>query len=455
MKLTKFLLYACCAVLTSGITSCTDDDKNEDAADLWTLPVTDFLQSKSEIQAYETQRGFTTTENGATQLKASKRANGTTIEFTYNFNPENNSYEYMHGSYASSNDLKAIVKLLGENAYNQTASAFGINVYTNEASYVRYVIDTEAKQFYAMPASNGPLAWGRIDALDEADQAGLLVPYLGKYATVELVALYEKYHGATLNVVDSKVENGVYVYDVASNTKGYTQVKYWFDVATKSKLEEAAVYFDANKRPTTNAVQAYMDYLGLTYTSMTDPTDGSSVYFNYKTLYTAYLLMDQSEDASQTFKPNIHFTFSDLTNQLPPQLVDFPEPITEFGTLTMDEAVEQYKQMPYFTGTAEDGFGGALGLIITTSSADFPQILIMNDDDKYYAAMMLPSSELVLRSPAVKEWLENHEYEYKPEASILPTYVRKDRSVMAQFDLTGEFSGLPSLSFQPNEYEGE
>lgn len=452
MKLNKFLLLAFLGGVVFSITSCKEDDNEGDAASSWSLPVTDFTKSKSDIRTSENQNGFTTTENGATQLKAAKSANGTTIEFTYNFNPENDSYEYVHGTYGSSSDLQAIVKLLGEAGYVSGTSAHGIDVYTNEAAYVRYIIDTEAKQFYALPASDGAMAWGRIDPLDGTDKAGLLVPYLGKYATVELVALYEKYHGSTLNVVDSKVQNGVYVYDVASYTQGYTQVKYWFDVDTKSKLEEAAVYFDANKRPTTEAVQTYMDYLGLAYTSMVDPSDGSSIYFNYKEILAAYLLMSQPEGSTQDFKPNIHFTFSDLTNQLPPVSVDFPEPITEFGTLTMDEAVELYKQKPYFTGTSEDGFGGALGLIINTSSPDFPQILIMDDGGKYYAAMMLPSTELVLRSPSVKAWLESHNYVYNSEVSILPTYISKDNTVMAQFDLTGDFSGFPSLSFQPNEF---
>ena len=104
-----------------------------------------------------------------------------------------------------------------------------------------------------------------MNNLEDSNAAGLIVPYLGKYAPLELVQIFEQYYGNTLNVTLSKPGNGVYVYDVAPNTKGYTKIKYWFDTATKSMLEEAAVFFDPEKRPTTAEVEKYMTYLGMTF----------------------------------------------------------------------------------------------------------------------------------------------------------------------------------------------
>lgn len=457
MKLNKFLLFAIIALLLPCVSSCKDDEggNEPEATNAWLLPVTDFSKSLSDIKSSEEQRGFTTAESDLSKLTASKNVNGTKIEFTYNFDPVSKAYEYVKGSYSSDNDLQDIAKLLNENGYTAGNSANGINLYINTANSVQFIFNTDDKEFFAVPSTTDVLAWGRIDDLSATDKAGLIVPYLGKYATVELVSLFEKYHGNTLNEADSKIANGVYVYDVANNAKGYTQVKYWFDVKTKSQLEEAAVYFDAEKRPSTEDVDNYMNYLGMKYTSMVDASDGSSIYFNYTKKFAAYLLMDKPDDESAAFTPNIHFTFSDLESQLPPETVSLPEPIVEFGTMTLDEAVEQYKKKDYYTGTTDDGFGGALGIIVTTSSPDFPQILLMDDGGKYYAAMLIATDALKLRSPYVKEWLGKNDYEYKPKASVLPTYVSKDKKVMAQFDMDGMFTGAPTLSFQPNEYTGE
>lgn len=210
------------------------------------------------------------------------------------------------------------------------------------------------------------------------------------------------------------------------------------------------MFFDPEKRPTTAEVEKYMTYLGMTYTSQNDPSDGSNIYFNYEEKYVAYLLMNKPSDTTQDFQPMIQFTFDDLTSQLPPLTVNFPEPITEFGTMTLDEAVEQYRGKDYFLNTADDGFGGLLGIKVVTNSPDFPEILLMEDGGKYIAAVLIPNDVKALRSPGVQSWLTAHEYTYE-ENSILPTYRRSDGKVMAQFDLNGDFTGVPALAFQPNE----
>ena len=450
MKRGKYLLYAFFAALLLTVSSCTDDNKKQEGVTTMTLPSSDFGSSLADVQQSETQRGFTVSKTDSCHLTLAKTENGTELKYTYSFDPTTGEFRYAKGSYADDAQLAVLVKQIEKDGYSLQTSANDVAFYAN-ATQNNIIVNKAKKEFFAIPASDDALAWGRLSYLRESDKAGLIVPYLGKYASVELMELCVQYNGNTLDVTNTKADRGVYVYKVAGNGNGYTQVKYWFDVATKSKLEEAAIYFDADKRPTTALVEKYMNYLGLQYTSMTDESDGSSIYFNYEKKYVAYVLMNKPDDATQAFTPNIHFTFSDLTGQVPPATVDVPEPIVDFGTMTLDEAVEQYKQKPYFTGTEDDGFGGALGIYVTTSSPDFPKILLMEDGGKYIAAILVPDDVKALRSPSLKTWLSDKGYTYDASASVLPTYVRSDNKVMAQFDLDGMFTGVPCLAFQPVE----
>lgn len=450
MRLNNLLSVAAIAMLLPCFTSCHDDDDPTPETSKIAMPSTNFGSSIDEIKSSETAKGFTVSETDDSHLTAVKTDGGKTISIVYTFDPTSKEYRYAKCSY-DSDDQTALVKQLTDDGYKADASSNGVSFYTNTTSNAEIVFDTDKKEYFAAPSSLDALAWGRFDYLDAADKAGLIVPYLGKYAPVELVELNEKFHGNTLDTKNSKVDNGVYVFNVAANDKGYTQIRYWFDVKTKSRLEEAAVYFDADKRPSTSEVTAYMNYLGLQYTAMTDQSDGSSIYFNYDRKFEAYLLMDKPSDESKTFTPNIHFAFTDLTDQLPPANVDMPDLVLDFNTLTLDEAVEQYKKMPYYTGTADDGFGGELGIFVKTSSKYFPQFLLMQDNGKYISVVLIPDDVKVLRSPSIKDWLAKNDYEYDSSASVLPTYVRKDKKVMVQFDMDGMLTGVPCLAFEPCE----
>lgn len=450
MKTGKILLCGLAASLLLGLQSCSEENGKEKDKAAMTLPSQEFGKSVSEMQESETSRGFEVSKTDSCHLQVVKTENGTELSYTYNFDPITKEYRYAKGSYADETQYALLVKQIAQDGYASQANAHGVALYVNgEQNSV--VINTTRKEFFAIPASDKALAWGRFGYLTESNKAELIVPYLGKYATVELMKLAEQYNGNTLNEESTKADKGVYVYDVADNRRGYTQVKYWFDVDTKAKLEEAAIYFEADMRPSTAAVEKYMNYLGLEYTSMTDPSDGSSIYFSYEEKYVAYVLMNKPEDESQAFTPNIHFTFSDISDQVPPKTVDVPEPIVDFGTMTLDEALEQYKSLPYYTGTEDDGWGGLLGVYVTTSSPDFQKILLMEDGGKYIAAVLCPDDAKALRSPALKTWLTGKGYSYDESISVLPTYVRSDREVMAQFDLEGALTGMPCLAFQPME----
>lgn len=439
-------------MLLPFVASCDNDNGgNEPGGSVEvTLPSMDFGQTMSRIQEIEADRGFTVTQTDGKHLTAVKTENGSEVKYVYAFDPVTDEYRYAKATYADAKGWTLVTKYLEKSAQMvKLGEANDVILYGVGLPFI--AINKQKNELFVFNKSLSAMSWGRMNNLEDSNAAGLIVPYLGKYAPLELMQLFEQYHGNTLNVTLSKPGNGVYVYDVAANTKGYTRIKYWFDTATKSMLEEAAVFFDPEKRPTTAEVEKYMTYLGMTYTSQNDATDGSNIYFNYEEKYVAYLLMNKPSDTTQDFQPMIQFTFDDLTSQLPPLTVNFPEPITEFGEMTLDEAVEQYRGKDYFLNTADDGFGGALGIKVVTNSPDFPEILLMENDGKYIAAVLIPNDVKALRSPGVQSWLTAHGYTYD-ENSILPTYRRSDGKVMAQFDLNGDFTGgAPALAFQPNE----
>lgn len=457
VKLNQLFFYLLAAVILPFFASCSDNDdnndnnkSNEDKVEV-EIPDLDFSKSMDAVRQSETARGFEVVADGSYKLNATKKVNSQTITLSYFFDPSTTEYRYAKGTYDTDKERNAVLKKLAESGFAAADSANGVSFYKNATTNIEVAFYDEKKAFYALPNSEDPLAWGRFDYLTDKDKAGLIVPYLGKYATGELITLAEQYHGNHLNKVTSNEATGVYVFDVTDTTKGYTEIRYWLDQKTKSQLEEAAIYFDEDKRPTTDEIATYMNYLGLKYTSLKDASDGSQIYFNYQKKFVAYLSMDKPEDTGTVFAPNIHFTFNDLSAQMPPETVTIPEPITDFNTMTLNEAVEKYKKLPYYTGTEDDGFGGALGIIVTTSSPDFPKILLMEDSGKYLAAFLLPNNAMTLRSPSIKDWLTEKGYEYNAKASILPTYISKDNKVMAQFDIDGAIAGMPCLVFQPKE----
>ena len=77
---------------------------------------------------------------------------------------------------------------------------------------------------------------------------------------------------------------------------------------------------------------------------------------------------------------------------------------------------------------------------------------LMEDGGKYFAAFTITFDRLVIRAPYLSEYLIANGYEYKPQASALPTFVNEEKQVMAQFDVADIYQlGYYSISFQPNE----
>lgn len=454
MKKTKLLsALAVAAVMLPAATSC--NDKNDEpvvSPSEWALPIADFGKTIDEVSASETARGFRVVKTDSIHLRAVKNIKNAQVSITYCFDPDTKTYRYAKGTYAGEDELKALTERLAADGYADEGEKNGVKVYNQSSDNAHVALEEGSSEFYMLPgASNDTFSWGRLNDLSDAAQAGLAVPYLGHYAPVELVELMEQYCGNTLDSASSKIDNGVYVFKAQNGSK-HTSVRYWFDVATKSKLEEAAVYYTLENRPSTAEVDTCLSRTGFKYTSMKDASDGSMIYYNYSEKCVAYVAMDKPDGATSSFMPSIHYAYNDLSGQVPPETVDFPAPLIDFGTMTLNEAVEQYKKQSYFTGTTDDGFGGLLGLIVTTNSKDFPQILLMDDGGKYAAALVIANESKMLRSPYIKDWLTAKGYTYNEKVSILPTYIRSDKKVMAQFDIDGSITGFPCVAFQPNEF---
>lgn len=454
MNKTKLLsALAVAAVMLPAATSC--NDKNDEPVvnpSEWALPDTDFGKTIDEVSASETARGFQVVKTDSIHLRAVKNIKNAQVSYTYCFDPETKTYRYAKGTYAGEDEFEALTKRLAADGFVAESEQNGIKVYNQSNDNAHVALEESGSTFYMLPGpTNDTFSWGRLNDLSDAAQAGLAVPYLGHYAPVELVELMEQYCGNTLDSTASKIDNGVYVFKAKNGSK-HASVRYWFDVATKSKLEEAAVYYTLENRPTTAEVDSCLNRTGFKYTSMKDASDGSQIYYNYLMKCVAYVAMDKPEGATSSFMPSIHYAYNDLSGQVPPETVDFPAPLTDFGTMTLNEAVEQYKKQSYFTGTTDDGFGGLLGLIVTTNSQDFPQILLMDDGGKYAAALVIADESKTLRSPYIKDWLTANGYAYNEKVSILPTYIRADKKVMAQFDTDGSITGFPCVAFQPNEF---
>ena len=450
MKAKRLLIYAFALVLPLLVSSCSEDNSKPEPLATMTLPSTEFGRSMGELQRSEEQRGFTVVETDSIHLTLTKTESDAELKYIYSFDPTTGEYRYAKGKCADDNQLAVLTLQAGKAGYALQASANSVTILA-DGEQNSIIINTRNREFFAIPSSGEALAWGRFDNLSDAQKAGLIVPYLGKYASLELVELAEQYNGNTLDEANTKVDRGVYVYNVANNSKGYTKVKYWFDVDTKTKLEEAAIYFEADMRPSTAAVAKYMNYLGLEYTSLTDPRDGSSIYYNYDQQYEAYLLMNKPEDETVEFAPCIQFAFADLSAQVPPATVSLPEPVVDFS-LTLDEAIAQYQTKDFYTGIDEDDPYSFFGAVVTTSSPDFPKIILMEDEGRYIASIMVVDEAKVLRSPSLKTWFSAHNYTYDESISVLPSYLSADGKVLAQFDLDGAITGgLPCLAFQTNE----
>lgn len=412
------------------------------------MPSNSFGSTLDAVMAAEQARGFDVVKNSDDKLTATKTTEVATYSWEYRFDKEG-CYKYAKCNIATGDEaaFKAFLRKSGFVLQPEASANGEVSVYANAANLTSIVIDTRADgaDYYYGAYDEDAHSWTRIAPLKDVE-TGTWMPFYGKYAPVELMKLYEKRMGHILNTTLSKPEKGIYVYQTADST--WTTIKYWYDVATKSALEETAIYVDTTHIPTPASVTAYLKTMGYTYTSMTD-NEGYVVYYNRKIKSACYVLMADKTEGQGIFAPVMHYAYTNLDGQVPPETVDFPMPLVEFGTMTMDEALAWFKEQPYY----ESDETSELGPTINTTSKDFPIIVLLEDGGKYYASLVITNDNLAIRSPYITNMLVEKGYEYAENVSILPTYINRTINVMAQFDLNDMFQiGAYMVTFQPNEF---
>lgn len=412
------------------------------------MPSNSFGSTIDAIMAAEQARGFDVVKSSTDKLTAAKTTGVATYSWEYRFDKEG-CYRYAKCNIATGDEasFKAFLRKSGYVLQPEASVNGEVSVYVNATNLTSIVIDIRADgaDYYYGAYDEDAHSWTRIAPLKDVE-TGTWMPFYGKYAPVELMKLYEKRMGHVLDTTLSKPENGVYVYQTADTT--WTTIKYWYDIATKSVLEETAIYVDATRIPTPASVTAYLKTMGYTYTSMTD-NEGHVVYYNSKIKSACYVLMVDKTEGKRTFEPVMHYAYTNLDGQVPPETVEFPMPSVEFGTMTMEEALNWFKEQPYYKSDEMS----ELGLTINTTSKDFPVIVLLDDNEKYYASLVITTDKLAIRSPYITDMLVEKGYEYAENVSLLPTYINHTNNVMVQFDLNDMLQiGAYMVTFQPNEF---
>ncbi|GAB6975967.1 hypothetical protein [Prevotella falsenii] len=412
------------------------------------LPVADFTKTLSDLKPEEEARGFSVNQPNSTKLVLEKTADGQTYHWEYNGNGQG---VYMYAKcLIASEKIDAFKAFLRKQGYELEVGASmndDVKVYVNKTAKTVVYINKEGSraEYFFGAYDESFTSWTRVSFLNDNTTATWL-PFYGRGATVELMQLFEKRMNHKLNAEKSKPDNGVYVYDTGETR--WPSVKYWFDVHTKNSLEEASIFVDVNNIPTPEQVTTYLKTSNHIYTGMND-SEGDVIYYNYDQKSACFVKMEDKTGGKTEYLPQMHYAYADLSKQLPPLTVDFPMPIVTFGTKTLEEITAEYRKQSYYK--SEETID--LGIVINTTSEDFPKILLLEDGGKYCAAMVITFNNLTARSPYIVDLLQKNGYENAVGVSALPTFINKQNNVMVQFDLNDILQmGWFTISFQPNEF---
>ncbi len=409
------------------------------------FPLTTFGATYEEIIKQEKERGFAVKEKKEVrQLWVSKRAGSLDLQFIYYFDKEG-KFQLVESQIPNQNILTEQVALfvskykLAENEVSSSEKT--VRFFSNE----KYSLSTYAvgnKYGVVMGLYNETNnSWTRQTLLKDS-VTDIWMPTLGRYAPQITMEVFEYSQGHTLNEELTKKDKGVFVFNTG-NPK-FPSVKYWFDVENKSFLEESAIFVDSNNRPSPAEIDAWLLKLGFKQTILVDKNQ-NVLYFHKKNKCAAVVEMNKPRNNSNTFEPKIQFFFGDLEDKLPAENIQMPMPILSFNKFTMEQVVEQYKKESYFVSSAPHDYG----ILIKTNSPDFGGILLMEDGGKYAMAFLLADTKQVINSPEIPENLIKNGFEEKKLGQI-PTFVNKEKGVMAQIDITGAF-GSYSVAFSKNE----
>ena len=439
----KFFLRAFVfSVVLLSLSGCKHDNEPEKEDVDILLPSTSFGKNHEEVTTEEKQRGFEIIKDGELSLiKASVASKNVT--FTYYFGLDD-LYHVATCELPSNISLSAFEKGL-------QSKGFVINASASKNEKEKVFVNSEKNITLALSVrNNGGLetlsysfgkldetifSWTRTSTLQH--ESGLYIPLIAKDSSVDLMNRFESRLNHTLSS-DSKPDNGVYIFD--TQDAKFPKIKYWFDVNKKAFLEEIAIFVNADDRPTPQQVDSFLTTNGYKLTSLKD--NGNPVYYNKK--IKAAVTVEMNKPATGVFEPKIQFYYSDeIDGKLPKEIVNLPIPILEFGKITLDEAVEKFKNEPYYKSHEVNNEMGGFNII--TNSEDFPKIWIDQDGGKYALACAIAQDFRVINSEDIVAKLKVAGFTEKGTQTI-ETYLNREKNAMAQIDRAGSF-GVPCVAF--------
>lgn len=438
------------SVLTiMSFTAC--ENTNNSGSTQYRLPSQRFGSTVDEIKLEVETQGFQTTFDSEKRQLTANSTKEANLEIIYYFD-ETNKYRYAMSKFADTEALNSFVSQIQKEGFVLHASVSknpDERVYISTAKNIIIAVSTSVEKGRVSPSytfgaiDETAFSWTRIEKLSDA--SGLWLPLIAKGLPLDMIYRFEARLGHSLNTVNTKEASGVYSFDTG-NSK-FPQIRYWLDVKSKLFLEEAAIFVNENNRPTPTEVDVFLTSIGFKATSLKDENN-NQIYYNKENKCCASV--DMNKPNTGVFEPKIQFFYSNIEDKLPLEKVDFPMPIVEFGTLTMQQAIDKYKSQSYYVNHSDEGWR----IVVNTKSADFPEIWIMAGEgetaDKYSMAFVVTTDTRVINSPNIPEILIENGYQ-KRDVGIIPTYINSSLNVMAQLDINGDF-GAMSVAFSTNEF---
>lgn len=455
----KQILKKCFVALLAMIpilSSCRDDDPIVDA-NYAMMPAEKSGLSYEDVSKALEQFGLTFTvdkDNRQITAKGTKAIGSSTqlFDLTYYFD-KNGKSRYVMQKFANQAAFdNCLATLKAEGFVAKEVKTAGEWLLENTAKNLMVALSSSTENgrpglsMIVASIDEGVTSWVRTSIMHDP-VSGFWAPLIGEGASTDLMFRFEsRMAGHTLDATASKIDKGVYVFKTGN--PDFPEVRYWFDVKKKMFLEEAAVFVNKDKRPTPESVHNFLTSMGYRLTIAVDK-DRNQNYYRKEDKSVALVMMNEPTDGS-AFTPGIQFFYANLDDKLAPETIDFPFPIDDLGKMTMAEALEAYKQQPYYNGTEQT----EMGTLIKTISKDFPSILIWEGEGalagKYTMALVIADQVVVINSPLLPKALEAKGYVHKPDLMI-PTYINKAKNTSAQIDLKGDF-GMYCVAFQPNEF---
>lgn len=449
MKKFWFLAVLCAALV--GFTSCdsdNEDPKTPEFSEYWMMPNSDFGTNLSAVAATETARGFAVSQNG-NKLNLSQTVQNVPFTWEYVGDAEN---RYRYAKCALANGLATQLKsyLTGKMGYSENASYSSNPDYTvlvNNTSklFVTICSNADGEHFLFGPYDETVYSWTRLGLLKS--DMGMITPLLGYGSDAELIKNYEARAGHILhkNTDESK---GFYFFE--TNDDMFPAVAYWLDEKTKTKLEEARLYFDGSNMPTSTQIIEMLGKMGYHYTYSLDGTDESQIFFDYESKKTIYVAYSKPEEHEGTFLPCIKFTNVNMENNLPPLEVDFPWLPTNVYQMSIEDAFKWIEAQSWYSNREEDYLGAFP--MFKTKYPEFPYVVLMDDEGYYAAGIVFAETALVLRALSIRETITSkYGCVYKEGSSLYPTFLNNDAEVPYEFQYIYDDGmwGYPALVVEP------